>query len=69
MPLEKGKSRETFSRNVKEMVEAGHPQKQAVAAAYRERAASDDALRAYHDACRRGDAAGIAAARARMLAR
>lgn len=36
MPLEPGKSREAFSHNVAEMVKAGHPQKQAVAAAYRE---------------------------------
>lgn len=36
MPLHPGKSRETFSENVREMMDAGHPQKQAVAAAYRE---------------------------------
>lgn len=36
MPLEKGKSREAFEHNVREMVKAGHPQKQALAAAYRE---------------------------------
>ena len=35
MPLRKGKSKATFSHNVAEMVRAGHPQKQAVAAAYR----------------------------------
>lgn len=33
MPLKKGKSKETVSKNIREMVEAGHPQKQAVAAA------------------------------------
>ena len=33
MPLAKGKSRETVSRNIGEMVESGHPQKQAIAAA------------------------------------
>jgi len=33
MPLESGSSRETISHNIKEMVESGHPQSQAVAAA------------------------------------
>jgi hypothetical protein len=33
MPLAKGKSKEIVSKNIKEMVQAGHPQKQAVAAA------------------------------------
>jgi hypothetical protein len=33
MPLSKGSSRETISKNIKEMVSAGHPQNQAVAAA------------------------------------
>jgi hypothetical protein len=33
MPLEKGKSKEVISRNIEEMVEHGHPEKQAVAAA------------------------------------
>lgn len=32
MPLKKGKSKETVSKNVKEMVNSGYPQKQAVAA-------------------------------------
>jgi hypothetical protein len=35
MPLTPGSSRATISHNVSEMVEAGHPQKQAVAAALR----------------------------------
>lgn len=33
MPLSKGKSKKVISSNIKEMVQAGHPQKQAVAAA------------------------------------
>lgn len=33
MPLKKGKSRAVISENIKEMIESGHPKKQAVAAA------------------------------------
>ena len=33
MPLKRGSSRETVSANIKEMKDAGYPQKQAVAAA------------------------------------
>lgn len=32
MPLKKGFSKETVSSNIREMIKAGHPQKQAVAA-------------------------------------
>lgn len=32
MPLKSGKSKEVISQNIKEMVKAGHPQNQAVAA-------------------------------------
>lgn len=35
MPLDKSKSKAAFSRNVAEMMESGHPQDQALAAAYR----------------------------------
>jgi hypothetical protein len=33
MPLQKGSSRATISKNIREMKAAGHPQRQAVAAA------------------------------------
>lgn len=33
MPLKKGKSKSIVSSNIKEMMKAGHPQKQSVAAA------------------------------------
>lgn len=35
MPLKSGKSKKVISENIAEMVRAGHPQKQAIAAAYR----------------------------------
>lgn len=40
MPLKKGTSKKTFSENVAEMRNSGHPEKQAVAAAYAEQRAS-----------------------------
>ena len=35
MPLDKGKSKQSFSKNVSEMIKAGHPRDQALAASYR----------------------------------
>src|ERR1700722_17775697 len=37
MPLEKGKSKKAFSKNIKTEMDAGKPQKQAVAIAYSEK--------------------------------
>jgi hypothetical protein len=42
MPLKPGSSQKTISSNIREMVESGHPVKQAAAAAYRK--ARGDAL-------------------------
>ena len=45
MPLKKGKSRKTFESNVREMMAAGHPQDQSVAAAYRQQRESMNRIR------------------------
>lgn len=37
MPLKKGKSKKSFEANVEELVKAGHPIKQALAIAYKEK--------------------------------
>lgn len=62
MPLKSGPvGGAAFKNNIKEMVEAGHPQKQAVAAAYREAGEGrhDARIRAYTDSVRRGDAGAV----------
>ncbi len=47
MPLEKGSSQEIISKNIEELVKAGHPQKQAVAIAMKETGKSKDASDIY----------------------
>ena len=60
MPLEKGKSREAFSHNVKAEMDAGKPQKQAVAIAYAEKGEKK------HKSKHKGGAASAFRARALM---
>lgn len=45
MPLERGRSNKTRSRNIAEMIRAGHPPAQAKAAAYRQQRKSRRARR------------------------
>lgn len=42
MPLKRGKSKKVFKENVREMMDSGHPQKQALAAAYAKARKSSD---------------------------
>jgi len=56
MPLEKGKSKEVISRNIKREIEAGKPQKQAVAIALRTAGVpKQDAIHSYMDSVRSGN--------------
>lgn len=50
MPLENGKGKESFSHNVAAEMNAGKPQKQAVAIAYSKQRESADAARGAIDA-------------------
>lgn len=56
MPLEKGKSQETISRNIATEIRAGKPKEQAAAIAYRT-AGIDDAMRAMCDSVEKMKAA------------
>ena len=46
MPLKRGKSKEVFSGNVRELMHSGYPQKQAVAIAYSQKLRSNP--KSYH---------------------
>lgn len=77
MPLEKGSSRETVSRNIETEMHHGKGQKQAVAIAMKEAGLSNkkdsatapDYVKSYMDAVRRGDSAGMMSASDRMRRR
>jgi hypothetical protein len=65
MPLEKSRSRAAISRNIATEVQAGKPQKQAVAIAMREagmprKDAMHAEIESYLDCAARGDGAGMA---------
>ena len=47
MPLKKGTSQKTVSSNIREMVKAGHPQRQAVAAAMSQKRKSGGGRKKY----------------------
>jgi len=53
MPLEKGKSSEVISRNIRREIKAGKPQEQAVAIALK--TAKPDAIHTYMDSVRSGN--------------
>jgi hypothetical protein len=70
MPLEEGSSKATIGRNIATEMHHGKPQPQAVAIAMRVAGKSykDDCPQTgYMDACRRSDAAGMAAHSQAML--
>ena len=50
MPLEKGSSQEVISKNIEELVKAGHPQKQAAAIAYKEAGEKKNSITVYRKA-------------------
>jgi len=58
MPLKEGSSKETISSNIREMMRAGHPQDQAVAAALRKARESGGCARGGRCSARRGKGKG-----------
>jgi uncharacterized protein len=50
MPMQKGSSQETISKNIAELVKAGHDPKQAAAIAYKEAGEKKNSITVYRKA-------------------